>query len=95
MDNPDFPQTETQWAKKQIYNKGINRINALQQNEIKLSSIVSNEHSRVDELKEIKTYIFRIDADTPELQKAVKIELDNLKIKFPDYNFETKFGSKE
>lgn len=31
MDNPDFPQTEAQWAYKQIYKKGSNRINALQQ----------------------------------------------------------------
>ncbi len=62
---------------------------------MKLSSIVSNELPRVDELKKNKTYIFRIDADTPELQKAVQIELDNLKIKCPDYNFGAKFGGEE
>ena len=37
MENPDFPQTEAQWAKKQIFDRGSNRINALQQNEFKLS----------------------------------------------------------
>lgn len=33
MENPDFPQTEEQWAYKQIYKKGKNRIEAINQSE--------------------------------------------------------------
>ncbi|WP_248930461.1 hypothetical protein [Paenibacillus hamazuiensis] len=30
MENPTVPQTEQQWAKKQIYNKTVNRIDTIQ-----------------------------------------------------------------
>ena len=77
MDNPDFPQTELQWAEKQIFNKGKNRIEALQQDEFRLSSKVSSDLPSAEELREIHNYIFRIDADTPELRNAIQIQLDN------------------
>ena len=92
MDNPDYPQTELQWAEKQIFNKGKNRIEALQQKEITLSSTVSSALPSIEELKEIKTFVFRIDADTPELRNAVQIVLDKLSEIFPEYNFSAIFG---
>ena len=92
MENPDFPQTEAQWAKKQIFDRGSNRINALQQNEFKLSGPDASKIPDIQELKGIKDYVFRIDADTPELRAAVQIELSNLKEKYPDYNFSATFG---
>ena len=94
MDSPDFPQTELQWAEKQIFNKGKNRIEALQQDELRLSSIVSSELPSADELKEIHNFIFRIDADTPELRDAVQIQLDKLSELFPEYNFGAIYGGR-
>ena len=93
MDNPDVPQTESQWAYKQIYKKGANRINALQQSNFTLSG--SDNLPNAEELKNIKNYVFRIDADTPELRKAVQQELDNLKSTYPNYNFSAIYGGKK
>lgn len=90
MDNPDFPQTEADWAYKQIYKKGSNRINALQQESFTLSGADSLPNTQL--IKGIKNYVFRIDADTPGLRAAVQAELDNLKTTFPDYNFSATFG---
>ena len=38
MENADFPQTEQQWAFKQIYKKGSNRIDAINQSEYNFSA---------------------------------------------------------
>ena len=43
MENADFPQTEMKWAETQIFKKGKNRLEALQQAEFKLSSKTSLE----------------------------------------------------
>ena len=93
MDKPDVPQTEAQWAAKQIYRKGSNRIKALQQIEFTLS--VNGELLDVNSLKSIKNFVFRIDADTQELKAAVQQELNNLKADFPDYNFSATYGGKQ
>jgi hypothetical protein len=84
---------------KQNYNglksklkKGKNRIEALQQNEFNLSSKVSSSLPSVEELKAIKNYIFRIDADTLELRDAVQIQLDKLSVLFLEYNFSATYG---
>lgn len=94
MEKPDFPQTEAQWAYKQVYKKGTNRIQALQQTDMTLSSKVTDNIPEASALKDIKDYVFRIDADTPELRAAVQMELDNLKVDFPDYNFSATYGDK-
>ena len=95
MDNPNVPQTEEQWALKQIFKKGSNRIIALQQTEVKLSSSISQDVPLLEEITNIRNYVFRIDADTPKLRSAVQNELNNLKTKYPDYNFSAEFGGKE
>ena len=79
MDNPNVPQTEEQWALKQIFKKGSNRIIALQQTEVKLSSSISQDVPLLEEITNIRNYVFRIDADTPKLRLAVQNELNNLK----------------
>ena len=95
MENPDFPQTEVQWAEKQIFKKGSNRISSLQQPEFKLSSQVSANIPSVDELKNINDYVFRIDADTPKLRDAVQTQLEKLKTKYPEFNFSATYGGKK
>ncbi|MBM6383736.1 MAG: WXG100 family type VII secretion target [Paenibacillus sp.] len=95
MDNPNVPQTEEQWALKQIFKKGSNRIIALQQTEVKLSSSISQDVPLFEDITNIRNYVFRIDADTPKLRLAVQNELNNLKTKYPDYNFSAEFGGKE
>ena len=93
MDNIDFPQTEAQWAYKQIYKKGSNRVNAVQPSDFTRSCAGSLPD--IKELKGIKDYVFRIDADTPGLRAAVQKELDNLKATFSDYNLSAVYGGKK
>ncbi|MBD5136990.1 MAG: RHS repeat-associated core domain-containing protein [Lachnospiraceae bacterium] len=88
----DFPQTELQWAEKQILGKGKNRILALQQNNFTISSKESPELPPIDKLKQIRTFIFRINADTENLRSAVQIQVDKLSKLFPDYNISAIYG---
>ena len=46
----------------------------------------------VDELKDIKDIRYRINADTPELRKAVEDSINALKAEYPDYSFSATFG---
>ena len=92
MNYTDYTQTEMQWAEKQIFKKGKNRIEALQQDEFRLSSQVSSDLPAAEELKEIKDYVFRIDADTQQLRSAVQIQLDKLSELFPEFNFSATYG---
>lgn len=88
----DVPQTETQWANKQILKKGENRIKALSQNEFSVY-IDGEEYSFLSsELKDVRSYVFRINADTPELRIAVEDCLEQLRILYPDYNFSAVYG---
>ncbi|MFR7868006.1 VWA domain-containing protein [Ruminococcus bicirculans (ex Wegman et al. 2014)] len=92
IENPDVPQTETQWANKQILKKGENRIKALSQNEFSVY-IDGEEYSFLSsELKDVRSYVFRINADTPELRIAVEDCLEQLRILYPDYNFSAVYG---
>ena len=87
MKNADFPQTEHQWAFKQIYKKGSNRVDAINQSEYTLSIVGSENIPSIDSLKSIRVYIFRIDMDTPTLRQAVEQCLGKLREKYPGYNF--------
>ncbi|WP_039730516.1 hypothetical protein, partial [Enterococcus mundtii] len=95
MEKPDFPQTEKQWAYKHIFKKGSNRLDALNQTEISISGIDSSLVSSMDEIKNIKDYTFRIDTDTPALREAVQEQINNLKTKYPDYNFNVTYGGEK
>ncbi|MDB7100836.1 hypothetical protein PM730_03610, partial [Enterococcus mundtii] len=95
MENPDFPQTEKQWAYKHIFKKGSNRLDVLNQTEISISGIDSSLVSSMDEIKNIKDYTFRIDTDTPALREAVQEQINNLKTKYPDYNFNVTYGGEK
>lgn len=96
MDNPDVPQTETTWAQKQILKKGGNRINALLQKEynvkIKENEMLVDYSYIIPELNKIDNYVFRINADTPELRNAVEICLNQLRSKYPTFHFSAIYG---
>ncbi|SCY39527.1 hypothetical protein [Butyrivibrio sp. INlla14] len=94
MENPDFPQTEQQWAYKQIYKKGSNRIKAISQPEYWLSIVGSEDCPSVESLKSIKKYVFRIDADTPALREEVEKCLNMLRKEYPEYSFDVIYGGK-
>lgn len=57
-----------------------------------MSSQTSTGLPSIDELKEIRNYTFRIDADTPELRRAVQHQIDRLSELFPDFNFNAIYG---
>lgn len=92
MYNPNVPQTEQQWAGKQIYDKTENRILALQQMEFRMSSQVALQLPDIQGVKKIQTFVFRIDKDTPALRKAVHDAIGRLNKKFPGYEFYAVFG---
>ena len=94
MEDADFPQTEQQWAFKQIYKKGSNRIDAINQSEYTLSIVGSENVPNINSLKSIRNYVFRIDADTPALRQAEEQCLDKLRAKYPKYNFSATYGGK-
>lgn len=94
MENPNRPQTEKQWADTQIYTKTVNRILALQQETFRMSSGKSSAMPSTEDLKAIRTYIFRIDADTLELREAVWAAMERLSKTFPGYEFYAVFGGK-
>lgn len=84
MENPDCPQTE-----QQIYISVKHRIDAIMQGDLKLSSV---ESKYLPDVQDIKTFIFRIDTDTPELRKAVEECLQKLREAFPGYSFTARYG---
>lgn len=88
-------QTESEWAKKQIYKKTEARIQALNTaNSTRTTTNGSEKIPTLQEIKNIKHFIFRLEGDTPELRKAVQQEINNLGKKFPNYTFDVIYGSK-
>ncbi len=93
MSNPNVPQTELQWAQKQIYNKTVNRIDTIQSATSTRSTTNGSQNvPSVSDIQSINNYVFRINADTPALRTAVQNQIDQLKIKYPSYNFSAQFG---
>lgn len=98
MDNPSVSQTEQQWAEKQILGKGGNRIKALMQDDLKVT-ITTKSGEIVDvsftlsELRSIKEYVFRINADTPTLKTAVEECLEQLRRLYPEFKFSAIYGA--
>ena len=46
----------------------------------------------LDDIKDIKKFVFRTEGDTPELRKAVEDGMIKLRNDFPDYEFDAEFG---
>ena len=70
------------------------RIFALQQEQFRMSSEVSPTLPSIGGVRGIRTYVFRINADTPALREAVRDALDRLSQEFPEYEFYAVFGGR-
>lgn len=96
IDNPTVPQTEAEWADDKILIKTKQKIDAISQPDFNIRINKNGEVSQysfmVDELKDIKDIRYRINADTPELRKAVEDSINTLKEEYPDYSFSAIFG---
>ena len=90
--NQACPQTESQWVQRQIVEKTINRINAINQPEYNVFIKDSPSIPTVAELQSIRKYYFRINANNPDLQIAVENGLNVLRGKYPGYIFKAYFG---
>ncbi|GEM_PF-1138719 len=86
-------QTAQEWAEKQILNKTTTRIENLKvavatRETVSGTPIVPT----LDEIRNIKSFTFRIDADTIDLRKAVENVLNQLRKDYPGYTFDVIFG---
>ncbi|MBK5073796.1 hypothetical protein I2492_13375 [Budviciaceae bacterium CWB-B4] len=86
-------QTAEQFADKQVYQKTVNRIKNLEQADATRATVNGSQTiPSINEIREIKTFVFRLDGNSMELQNAVNQSIRSLKTEFPDYTFEAKFG---
>lgn len=86
-------QTPQQFADKQILTKTRNRINAFEKaTSTRATKNGSSEIPSLEDIKNIKEFVFRLDGDTAELRQAVTNSLNQLRKEFPDYKFSAKFG---
>lgn len=99
MPNPDVPQTESAWAETQIWKKGKKRLDALSMKSNEIFAFFTNEEGNVEkcnylvrETQAIEVYVFRINADTPELRIAVENVLERLRRDYPKYKFSAIYG---
>ncbi|KPL91729.1 hypothetical protein SE18_01435 [Herpetosiphon geysericola] len=86
-------QTADQWAEKQIYKKTQVRIDNL--DEAVSSRPTVNGSPDVPSLEDIKTIRdirFHLNGDSPELRSAVQKQMDALKQRYPDWNFDAEYG---
>ena len=60
--------------------------------EIKENEMLVDYSYIIPELNKIDNYVFRINADTPELRNAVEICLNQLRSKYPTFHFSAIYG---
>ena len=86
-------QTPEAWAKKQIFGKTVTRIENLAKSANTRTTVGGSPNvPPLSELKNVRSLEFRIESSTPQLQKAVEVELNNLKLQYPDWTFTVKYG---
>ncbi|WP_235827905.1 polymorphic toxin-type HINT domain-containing protein [Brevibacillus migulae] len=86
-------QTPQQFADKQILDKTRKRI-------VNLKEAIATRSTKngtpdvpsLDQIQNIRKFVFRLDGDTPELRQAVENSLNQLRKEFPDHTFEAIFG---
>ena len=86
-------QTAMQFAEKQIYTKTSKRITALKNaTNTRITKNGSSVAPKLEDIKNIKKFVFRLDGDSPELQRAVNKSMANLKRENPEYSFNAIYG---
>jgi hypothetical protein len=87
-------QTPATWAHKQIFNKTVNRIEALHNAPYTYSTPNGPPHiPNIEQIRNFERLHFRVDADTPEVRKAVEEEIQNLKTRYPNWHFTAQYGN--
>lgn len=89
-------QTPQEFTDKQILGKTRTRIHNLMENAASTRPTAngSPEVPKLEEIKSIRDFVFRLDGDTPELRAAAENSLNRLRSEFPDYTFNILFGGK-
>lgn len=88
-------QSAQQFADKQIYAKTVSRIEAVQTVKATRSVNRANDAPALNDIQNIKHFVFRLDGDSPELRQAVINSINQLRTKYPSYTFEATFGGKK
>ena len=89
-------QTAQKWANKQIYEKTKNRISNINDAvDTKLPGGVSipegSNIPSIEQIKDVKNFVFRLEGDSPELREAMTDVLVKLSTEFPDYTFKVEY----
>ncbi|MEK3837137.1 MULTISPECIES: hypothetical protein [unclassified Paenibacillus] len=89
-------QTPQQFTDKQILDKTRKRINNIAEaTATRATKNGTPDVPLLDQIKDIRKFIFRLDGDTPELRQAVENSLEQLRKEFPGYTFDALFGGKK
>ena len=87
-------QTPAAWARKHIFEKTVNRIEALRN--ASYTYPTPNGPPAVPSIEQIRGFQklrFRVDADTPEIRRAVKDEIQNLQTTYLGWRFTAQYGN--
>ena len=85
--------TPIKWAEKQLYEKTVVRIKNLKEAS-RTRATKGNSAPSLDEIKNFKKLIFKIEESGNEaLEQAVKTQLNKLRVEFPNWEFDVKFGN--
>jgi hypothetical protein len=86
-------QTPEMWAKTHIFDKTVKRINALANAPYTYPSAGAPPNvPAIEQIRGFRRLQFRVDADTPAVRRAVDTEIQNLKIKYPAWDFTAQYG---
>ncbi|MEK3716422.1 hypothetical protein [Paenibacillus sp. FSL R7-0333] len=89
-------QTPQQFTDKQILDKTRKRINNIAEaTATRATKNGTPDVPLLDQIKDIRKFIFRLDGDTPDLRQAVENSLEQLRKEFPGYTFDALFGGKK
>ena len=87
-------QTPAAWAHKHVFNKTVSRIKALHNAPYTYPSLNGPPAvPNIDQIRGFQRLHFRVDADTPEVKRAVENEVQNLKIQYPNWHFTAQYGN--
>jgi len=90
-------QTPQQFADKQIFQKTRTRIENLNNGAAATRATKQGTQTvpNLDQISGINKFVFRFDANTPELRSATNVSLEKLRVEFPNYKFDATFGGKK